>query len=353
MSLRSITLTNFRSYHERKFDFKASVNIIVGPNGSGKTNLLESIYVLSTSKSFRVSDDELIEKNQPWYRIEGKSSQGEVVVTYDALKPKPQRKKLKIDKKNVTITELIGYNPTSLFEPTHLQLIHGSPELRRRFLDGVLSQLDSEYLKTLQRYRKALKHRNALLRQHNPLTDQLFVWNVQISQFGAIIDQKRRALIDEYNQDIQKLYSEFSDDKVEISLRYISSISAQDYASKMMDELERRLPRDLALGSTSVGPHRADFAVSYDKSTLESRGSRGEVRTVILVLKLLELRQIEKLSKYKPILLLDDVFSELDSARRQAVVDHLKKYQVFITTTDADAVLKYFPKHVNTIELTV
>lgn len=233
--------------------------------------------------------------------------------------------------------------PTVLFEPNNLQLLHGSPEQRRGYLDELLEQQISNYGTMRRNYRRVLAQRNALLkRAKRPTNEELFPWNLRLSELGAYVARSRAQLAETINASLGQTYQKLATTKTDVTLTYVSRFPLEAYESHMLKKLEADLPLDALRGFTAAGPHREDFTVLFDGREATETASRGETRTLVLTLKILELEVLEQARGVKPIMLLDDVFSELDGARRHALTDYLKTHQTFITTTDADIISKHF-----------
>lgn len=339
--LRELEITNFRSYEKARFELNPGVTLVVGPNASGKTNLLESLYVLASTKSFRAKDRDLIRHGQDFFRLVVRSDETETTFALSTERG-PLEKRATQDGVKRPLTHHIGEIQIVLFEPTELGLISGAPEGRRKYLDFILCQTDREYLKTMQLYKRALKQRNALLDGFDieQIRQQVFSWDIKLTELALGIYERRQKLITYLNQRIEGIYGEVAGHASELKIEYISTVDASDYGSGFLDALTRNLPRDLAAGFTTIGPHREDFKVVFKNSEMMSIASRGEVRTAVLALKLAELHYAEEASGQRPLLLLDDVFSELDSERRAFLIEKLAGYQSVITTTDADAVTR-------------
>jgi DNA replication and repair protein RecF len=347
----SLRLQNFRSYSDDSFEFDPGVNIIVGPNASGKTNLLEAVLVLSRSGSYRAKDTELIKFGAPWARLDARLTAGER--TLKLLADPVPAKSYTIAGKTYQRLSLNHSLPVVLFEPTHLQLLAGGPEQRRTYLDDLLEQTRPGYGATRRQYRRALTQRNALLKRGTatPAT-QLFPWNVRLSQLAGQIVRARTELVSDMRAALPKLYTELSQTKTRVALEYGAQAAPEAYESFLLKKLERDLELDRGRGFTAAGPHREDLLVTFDGHLAQLSASRGETRTAVLALKICELRLLEAAREATPLLLLDDVFSELDGKRRHALTDHLSSYQTFITTTDADVVLQHFTAASHTIPLT-
>lgn len=338
---QSIRLQNFRSYHDAGFEFEPGVNIIVGPNGSGKTNLLEAILVACVGKSYRVGDQDVINFDSEWARLDAQTDNHVRVIKLQKNDLKMQ-KNYDLDGKNYKILSLQNSLPVVLFEPNHLNLLNGKPDLRRNYLDDLLEQTIPNFKSTRRQYKRVLAQRNSLLKQtKRPSKDQLFVWDLRLSELGGAIVRHRLELVEEIRAELQKLYNEVSGDKnTHIDAEYISKLPQESYESSLLKALELSLEHDLRRGFTSFGPHRDDLLVNFNSRPASEVASRGETRTALLAFKINELKIVEKARNEKPILLLDDVFSELDGRRRHALANFLKIHQTFITTTDADLVLK-------------
>jgi DNA replication and repair protein RecF len=340
--IQSIRLQNFRSYGDESFEFEEGVNIIVGPNGSGKTNLLEAILVISSGNSYRARDFELIQFGKPWARLDGQFEKHKRIAKI-ILQEETLKKSFELDDKVFKRLSLDKTVPVVLFEPNHLQLVTRGPSRRRDYFDDILQRTIPGF-KTLDgRYRRTLAQRNSLLKQNRArASEQLFAWDVRLSQLGAQIVQARLQLIEGINESISKVYSAIAGQKSKVGLSYQTPINTANYSSQLLSKLEASAEADFARGFTGHGPHREDIAIYLNGQPVGVTASRGEMRSLLLALKIFELRTLEKVRGQKPIFLLDDVFSELDGARRKHLVSHLKGYQTIITTTDAEAVMEYF-----------
>lgn len=339
--ITGIRLQNFRSYNDQVFEFDPGVNIVVGPNASGKTNLLEALYVCAMGKSFRARDLDLIKHGQPWARIDVDTVSGEsriIKIRSDSL----PKKQFSIGDKNKIRLATEDLIPTVLFAPDHLQLLTGSPKRRRDHLDQLITQLEPEARRTMSRYQRVLLQRNNILKHPDPDLDNLFVWSIKLGELGGKIADWRIKLIDSLNQQASAVYSELVGQKQTVKFGYVSDLSTD--ANKYPHLLNMRLqhPKDLHAGFTLAGPHRDDFVIKLNNHNSSSTASRGETRTLVVLIKIIEAKLIEQKTGKKPLILLDDIFSELDSARRQHLAIVLSDYQTIITTTDADSVLEHF-----------
>lgn len=336
----NIRLQNFRSYSDESFEFEPGVNIIVGPNGSGKTNLLEAILAVATGSSYRADDSELVMFNKDWARIDI-ALKDHTRTLKIALEHDRPHKSYVFDDKPYKILTANHVLPIVLFEPNHLLLLNGQPDLRRSYLDNLLEQTVTGFAGLRKHYRRALAQRNALLKSaRRPSKDQLFVWNLRLSELGGAIATARLELVTDIAKQLPELYAKISKDKnTKVSIEYVSKLPTKSYETALLHALEKHLDQDLIRGFTTYGPHRDDFVVYFNGRPAQEVASRGETRTVLLALKIYELHKKENISGEKPLLLLDDVFSELDGKRRHALASFLKSHQTFITTTDADHVL--------------
>lgn len=336
-------LTDFRSYRSASFEFEPGVSIIVGPNASGKTNLLEAIQVVCQGESYRARDVELIRFGSSLSRLEARTEDQKRIVALEKLDTGDRVQKHYVIN-GQKLRRLLSRQrlPLVLFEPEHLRLIHAGPEKRRDFLDSLLSQLVPAYRTNLRGYKRTLAQRNSLLKQRGATTDQLFAWNIRLSELGSWLVRERQQLIELINQDISPIYQALSQSSATVELQYQSSCDIDNYSSSLLKQLDKHLHKDIERGFTSHGPHREDMRVELRQQAAQAAASRGEIRTVVLGLKVLEARLLEQRLDTKPLLLLDDVFSELDGARRKALTNFLTGYQTFITTTDADVVMQHF-----------
>lgn len=345
----SIRLQRFRSYLDDSFEFDSGVNIVIGPNASGKTNLLEAILVLAAGRSFRAKDIELIKisKNLPtdrpgWARLDGYFGAQARVFKFVTENDKVN-KTFSIDDKEYKRLNLEKTVPSVLFEPNHLQLISRGPEFRREYFDDILERTKAGFKSLLANYRRALSQRNALLKQPPAQAKkQLFAWNIRISELGAQVAQSRAQLVADINKVVGRSYSQIANKRSKVELIYDSPFSIDNYSSRLLSKLQAIEAADFERGFTAYGPHREDLILYLNKQPAQTGASRGEIRSLLIALKIFELNVLEKIRGSKPIFLLDDVFSELDGARRHHLVDHLKNQQTIITTTDADAVVNYF-----------
>jgi len=337
MAINHLTLQDFRSYTDKRFALDPGVTLIIGPNGSGKTNILEALYVLATTKSFRARDEALVRQGSDLFRVVVDSTDGEYSFAYQ--KEPTITKKVTFDGVKKTLRGHIGNLPVVLFEPGDLQLLAGPPAARRSYIDTILCQTDPEYLLALNEYKRALRQRNALLRDHSFVpADVLFAWNVQLAGPAVILRDKRQEFISYLQAKLPSLYASIAGKTHEIDIMYKSNPEAVVIdESAMLEQFEKVAGRDASAGFTTIGPHRDDFIVMFDRHPIDARASRGEHRSVVLALKLAELEYQNEFARARPLFMLDDVFSELDSYRRGFLLKTIGDYQTIVTTTEADS----------------
>lgn len=351
--ISAIRLQNFRSYKDASFEVADGVNIIVGPNASGKTNLLEAILVSATGSSYRVKDEDLIKYGSQWARLDVYKDDGLRILKLENINGKLNKTTIINDKPHKRLS-LKNKLPVVLFEPNHLQLLQGSPERRREFLDDLLEQINPSFGQTRRHYKRALTQRNNLLKQ-NPKNaiPQMFVWNIRLGELGGYIAQQRMDLIKRMNKQLPELYEKLAGAPKTTAINYSTKCDQAQYGSHLHKLLEASAEQDFARGFTAYGPHRDDFELILGGHDASQSASRGETRTLMLGLKIIEMRVLEDVSGKRPILLLDDVFSELDGARRRHLANFFKNHQTFITTTDADVVVQHFAKDYTIIPLSI
>ena len=341
--ISDLRLQQFRSYADASFEFGTGVNIIVGPNGSGKTNLLEAILVLARGNSYRVSDADLVQFDAEWFRLDAQLDAGDARRTVKLQLLPRQTKTYELDDKKYQRLSLPHMVPVVLFEPNHLQLLHGSPDARRTYLDDLLEQTTTGFGTFRRNYRRILSQRNSLLKRPiRPTEQELFPWNLRLSELGATIVRARVDLCTQLNATLAEVYGQISQADTKVVLEYLPKFPVGAYESQLLAKLESHTHEDIVRGFTAYGPHREDFSVTFNARAADEYASRGETRTALLALKIIELQLLESVRGQTPLLLLDDVFSELDGVRRRSLTGFLQRYQTFLTTTDADVVVKHF-----------
>ena len=328
--IKKLSIQNIRSHDKFSVNFSPKTTIITGKNGSGKTSLIEALYIALQGISFKGSDNDVLRRESPWWRIDVQfDNQSKRSVAFDP--------NLKIGRKKITINDKIMYRliskykyPVVLFEPEDLRLLHGSPTRRRQFIDRFISQLDPIYLNSLHKYERALKQRNNLLKKTYIKRDELFAWDITLSEHGSYIIEKRIAFIEQLNSKLNEAYNSIAKTK-DIVLMHYSHTYISDIKQKLLNDLNIHHERDKLMGFTSTGPHRHDVVFLFNNSPALDVASRGEVRSIVLALKFLEVDIIKQITDQKPIVLLDDVFSELDDERQKCLLS--ANNQVIITST--------------------
>lgn len=331
-TIRRLSVQNVRSHRASSITLSHGVTVITGPNGSGKTSLLEAIFIALQGSSFKGTDNEVQQKNSPWWRIDIVTHDDNIrSITFDPTRS-TRRKQFTVDDKISGRLAPKHKYPIVLFEPEDLRLLNGSPARRRQFIDRFIAQLNPLYASALRKYERALKQRNTLLKRQFLNKDELFAWDIALAEHGAYIIEQRIAFIEQINQGLTEAYNDIAQTNDDVSVHYSHTVVG-DMKQRLLGELHAHLEKDRYLGSTSVGPHRHDVIFRLNQSPALSVASRGEVRTIVLALKFLEVDIIEQLTGHKPIILLDDVFSELDPRRQRALSEHTKGSQIIMTST--------------------
>ena len=320
-------------------EFERGTNILYGNNAQGKTNILESIYVASTTKSHRGSKDrEIINFEKDEAHIKATVMKKDVPIRIDIHLKKNKSKGIAINGIPIRkASELFGVLNVVFFSPEDLNIIKNGPAERRRFIDLELCQLDKIYVHNLVNYNKIVNQRNKLLRDlgfnyDKELVSTLDIWDMQLADYGAKIITRRNQFIDEINEIIYGIHRNITNGKEELIVRYEPNITGNN----IYEELVRSRDKDLKLKTTSVGPHRDDISFLNKKIDIRMFGSQGQHRTAALSLKLSEIELVKSIIKDTPILLLDDVLSELDSNRQRHLLGNLYNVQTIITCTGLD-----------------
>ncbi len=345
MHITRLYADNFRNLSSVLVDFNQDLNIILGANGQGKTNLLEAIYYLGTGCSHRTSTtSELINKNKADKPavVQIKLHRENDIKDKLSLRLKTRNKVYKINNEKVDNLEaFIGYLNVVLFSPEDLQLVKGSPSQRRDFIDVEVSQVSSKYYRKLKRYDKVLKQRNNLLKDlragRNKNKDLLPVFTEQLVDLGSDIIAKRQEVVEKLKILARLHQRRLTDNEENLKISYQISFEHkyESLEKSFTEELEQNKEKEIERGYTTCGPHRDDLKLVLNDFDVRKFGSQGQQRTVALALKLSELEFMKSEAGEYPVLLLDDVFSELDSSRRQFLMDFIGgRVQTFLTTTD-------------------
>lgn len=334
MIIKSLELTDYRNYEQLSMEFSPGTNILFGDNAQGKTNILEAIYVSATTKSHKSSKDrEIIRFDKEEAHIRTRIEKENVETRIDMHLRKNKSKLLAIDgQKAKKATDLIGLCNVVFFSPEDLGIIKNGPSERRRFVDMELCQLDSFYLYNLTNYNKIIEQRNTLLKDmvFNPqLKDTLNIWDMQLVSYGSKIIERRRAFVEQLKDIIENIHLSLSGGREHIRIVYEPDVEIEEFEKKLSENQDR----DIKAKITSVGPHRDDFCFLIGDIDIRRFGSQGQQRTAALSLKLSEIELVKKTVNDTPILLLDDVLSELDSNRQNYLLNHIGEIQTIITCT--------------------
>lgn len=341
MYIESIELNNYRNYRQVKVEFGKNTNILYGNNAQGKTNILESIYMAATTKSHRgTKDRDIIRIGEDESHIRLFIKKTDVSHKIDMHLRKNKNKGVAID--GIAIkraAELYGLLNVIFFSPEDLSIIKNGPAERRRFMDLELCQISRLYYQNLASYNKILNQRNNLLKQiyyNKSLIDTLDVWDVQLVNYGSKIIKERRNFIEMMNEIIGDIHRRLTGGKEQLEIVYEYNVD-EDNFEKILQE---KLNTDMKYSSTQTGPHRDDISFLINGIDARKYGSQGQQRTVALSLKMAEIKLVRKIINDNPILLLDDVMSELDTDRRNALIDEIRDIQTIITCTGYDEFIK-------------
>jgi DNA replication and repair protein RecF len=339
-------LHNVRSHELTTYEFANTITIILGPNGTGKTTILEALYLLLRGTSFRGRDRDMIAHSHGRaivkLTVNDTERRGELRISDGRI-----AKEFVIEDKKQARLSATQRHPVVLFEPDELRLLTSSPQRRRDFIDGIIARLSPTYSAVLSRYQRALAQRNELLKQYDTMTvsdweAHLFAWDVKLSELGATIIKARLNFLKHSNEHLSRIYSDMANSKHMVVATYVGPLTviSDSLQQLLLDRLESNRKSDALRGYTSSGPHRDDITLYLDGHAASEAASRGELRTIMLSFKLLEVELQAHHSGQKPLILLDDVFSELDITREQYLMDSLKGYQTVITATDLRNELK-------------
>ncbi len=344
MRIATFALTQFRSHADRVFDFSGhDLHLLIGPNGSGKTNVLEAIVVLSRAASCLGNEEEDLRAwGTQFYRVRAELLSDmcdpqslEIVAQWE---PKKQ-KACFINDVRVPVATFVGALPTVLFLPQDLQLFTGAPALRRRFLDCVLTQVSPEYYRALASYQKVLKQRGSLLKniaEGTARAGELAVWDAALAEHGSVLTVFRLELMETFGLTLREEMESLGERTKSAEFQYERSSQERDrgaIAKELQELLIHYRERDILLRATTVGPHRDDWHIVLDSRALRTFASRGQQRTAVLALLFLQVSYLGLRRGEKPVILLDDVFSELDDRHQQGVLTSFTEHQVIITAT--------------------
>ncbi len=346
MQIKKIKIENFRNYHEEEVNFHKKVNVIVGDNAQGKTNLLESIYVSSLGRSFRTTKDkEMILFEEPYARIRATYITEDQEKKVDIGFSKEGKKEIKVNNIKVEkMTEMLNHFYVVVFSPEDLKIVKEEPEKRRNFIDRELCKMRISYLNNLVQYKKILMQRNAYLKSDKKDRQAMQVWDDALSQYGALVILQRQTFVEEINLISREIHKKITQGKEQLEIKYQPSIKPEgdreELVAKMQKKLADTYKSDLYAGNTGVGPHKDDILILINGIAARQYGSQGQQRTAALSMKLAEIHLIEKEKGEKPILLLDDVLSELDGDRQKYLIQALSESQIFITAAELNPQLE-------------
>ncbi len=342
MYIKSLSLQNFRNYKEQHLTFDSGTNIFCGGNAQGKTNLLEALYLFSMGKSFRTQQDaDLIRFDEPYTKMvltfsdQYREQKIEIIILRD------RKKQIKINGVTISrLSELIGHLHVVLFYPEELGLVKEGPFIRRRFLDVALSQVKPSYYHTLGRYHRVLEQRNKLIKKirvtgDKSLYDTMFIWNEKLATLGMEIIDARKEFMTRLEAQAKKAHFDASGE--ELSLVYKTRFETKE---EFLEKLETSLERELEQGCSLYGPHRDDFDIFINGKEAKVFCSQGQQRTAVLSLKLAQADLLFSEYGEYPVMLLDDIMSELDASRRAYLAGKIPDKQVFITCTEIDGTLQ-------------
>ena len=347
MRIEELKLKNFRNYRELAFTPDPGVNLFFGRNGSGKTNLLEAIHYCALGRSHRVSNDLNAIRNGEVFASSSvaiRNSLGRREISVRFHPAESQKKHIEIDSKRITrFSDMMGCLRCVIFSPEDLGLIKEGPSLRRRYLDMMISQVNRGYFIALQQYRTAMDQRNAVIRNLRsggfPDASVLTAFEETMAGPAEVIIRERRRVTALLSEIAMDTYRRISDTEETFRLAYHSSVKEEDRIGEALCRMLRENREDdIRMGMTSLGPHRDDLALTLDRNQMKQYASQGQIRTAALSLKLGQMKILRDLSGEEPVLLLDDVMSELDRRRRACLIGEISSFQTFITCADREDV---------------
>ena len=344
MKASNLELYNFRNYEYENISFSDGVNIIHGENGMGKTNILEAVYYFSYGRSFRSGGKEVIKDGEKEARISLSFENSQRKLESDIKFLSGKRKEIYINEIELKKTsQLLGNFICVLFTPDEMGIIKGMPEVRRKFCDSSIMPLRPNYIKELIKYRNILAQKTALLKSRQYET--LDIWNEKLAETGSRIMTLRESYIERINQKAREIQNEISGEKEELNLIYNPSVKLKEnYLEKLTEYKEKEKENLFCM----VGVHRDDIDIFINGKPAKNYSSQGQIRTAVLSLKLAETEIIKEETGEYPVMLLDDILSELDKSRREFLISKIKGKQIIITCTDIE---NYFNDNVNIIEI--
>ena len=352
MYLKDLQLTGYRNYEKAEVDFSKNINVFLGENAQGKTNMMESIYVLAMARSHRTANDkELVGWDQDYAKVTGRIAKNQGGFPLEIVLSKKGKKAKLNHLEQKKLSAYIGHLNVILFAPEDLSLVKGAPSVRRKFLDMEMGQMSPIYLHHLVEYQKILKQRNQYLKQarYKDKIDQTFleVLNEQLAAEGAEVLFERFKFTKRLEEWAQPIHQAISQEKGQLQIEYASSVSVRSETDKeslrqdLLNQFDKNQQRELDQGATVSGPHRDDLRFYINDKNVQTYGSQGQQRTTALSVKLAEIELMYEMTGEYPVLLLDDVLSELDDDRQTHLLKSIQdKVQTFLTTTSLDGVKK-------------
>lgn len=346
MHLKRLDLFQFKNYPEAGFDFSARLNCLTGPNGTGKTNILDAIHYLSMCKSFfNPIDMQNIMHGAHETSIMGKFMLKDAEENVHCSIRKQSKKKFRRNEQEYErLSDHIGLLPVVMIAPSDHELINGGSELRRKFIDTIISQTNKKYLDHLISYNRILSHRNALLKKAssaNVSTEEFKVWDEQLIPLAESIFNTRKEFFNSFSELFRQIYRHIARDTEEVEIKYLSQLTSANYELLLQDALQK----DLTLQYSTQGIHKDDISLEIAGRPVKRYGSQGQQKTFVIALKLAQFDFIFEATAVKPILLLDDIFDKLDDSRVSHLLDLVageKFGQLFVTHTNAERILQMF-----------
>ncbi len=339
MKINSLSVKNFRNYENEFFNFSDGINYIYGSNGQGKTNIIEALFFFCTGKSFKGAKEKEI--------ILFGEKEAEIFINFETFNSENNAKIVLNDEKMISLngisikklSELVGFLKAVIFTPDHLNLIKAGPGERRHFLDMFISSIYPVYFKYLLSYYKILKQKNIFLKSRQNDENLLYVWNESLAEYAHIIFKYRSHMIKGLAPFLKEFQGEISQGKEKLDIYYNPSVK-ENFEDKnfILELLNKNIYKEKELGFSLIGPHRDDFSLYINDKNIKQFGSQGQIRTSVLSLKLSECEVIKNISGEYPVLLFDDITSEIDKKRREFLFEKIKDKQTFITSTEKEKI---------------
>ncbi len=350
MYITKVELQDFRNYENLNIEFHPNVNLILGNNAQGKTNLIEAIYLSSLGKSFRTSNDfEMIKFGSKFFRVKIETEKKNEDLCVEMAVSK-ESKAVKLNGRKIKkISELLENIYIVVFSPEDLKIVKEEPEKRRKFIDRELCQIRPMYFNNISRYKKILLQRNTMLKENSPKISLLEIWDQELAEYGSKIILMRAEFIKKLDKISSQIHKNITNGKEKLHIQYEANVpfmnSLQEQKDLFLEKIRINIEKDLVRRSTSVGPHRDDLKIIINGIDIRKYGSQGQQRTAALSLKLAEIMLIKEETEEDCILLLDDVLSELDEERQNYLINSLANIQLFITSAElSDKVKRTLPE---------